>query len=65
MSKKRGPKHHSTYRGNRVCIVLKDGERIEGRFRESTDRWVRLMDGRQVPMKRIDKLLVLRWDRHR
>lgn len=63
MSKKRGPKHHSTYRGNRIRLVLKDGRHVEGRFKESTDRWVRLMDGRQVRMKDLDKLLVLRWER--
>jgi len=65
MSKRKGPKHHRTYRGNKIRLVLRDGSEIEGRFKESTRRWVRLMDGRQVEMRKLDRFLVLRWDRGR
>ena len=46
--------------GKRVCLVLKDGQRRYGRFKDNTDRWVELDDGVRVPMRNLRTFIVLK-----
>lgn len=52
--------HTSCYRGKRVRLILRDGRRLEGRFRERTDRWVLLEGHGRVPKERIRAFIILK-----
>jgi hypothetical protein len=51
--------HTSTYKGKRVYVRLKSGERIVGRFEEKVDKYI-WIDGRKIPKGDIKAFAIYR-----
>lgn len=52
--------HTATNRGKRVRVVLRDGTRLDDRFRDRTDRWVLLERAGRVLCRDIKAFIVLK-----
>jgi len=59
-----GARHHSTKRGTRVMVILRDGSRVIGKFRDSNKRKVHLCDGRSFSWKIVRALAIYKGDNH-
>jgi small nuclear ribonucleoprotein (snRNP)-like protein len=51
--------HTSTYKGKRVYVRLKSGERIVGKFQDKTGNFVTI-DGRKIPKGDIKAFTIYR-----
>lgn len=49
----KGPKHHSCRNGKRVALKCRNGKTVLGKFDQSDERRVRLIDGREFTWREL------------